>query len=258
MLAEQQYGFRKKHSTEYAAVKLVDHISKEMESGKTPCALFIDLSKAFDTLSFDILIRKLRHYGVTDTDLRLLISYLTNRKQYVVFNNHESDITEIKAGVPQGSILGPLFFSICINDLINISTKLKFLMYADDTTIYFNLEDFTHLNMENEINDEIEKITIWLKVNKLSLNVQKTKLMIFHRKQKHIQNLNISINGINIERVESFNFLGIILQETLSWDNHVTLVKTKISKVIGILYRLKNIFPKETLKTLYTSLLHHI
>ena len=255
LLAEQQYGFRKNHSTEYAAVKLVDHISKEMESGKTPCALFIDLSKAFDTLSFEILIRKLRHYGVTDTDLRLLISYLTNRKQYVVFNNHESDITEIKAGVPQGSILGPLFFSICINDLINISTKLRFLMYADDTTIYFNLEDFTHLNMENEINDEIKKIAIWLKVNKLSLNVQKTKLMIFHRKQKHIQNLNISINGINIERVESFNFLGIILQETLSWDSHVTLVKTKISKVIGILYRLKNIFPKETLKTLYTSLI---
>ena len=84
---------------------------------------------------------------------------------------------------------------------------------------------------------------------------KKTKLMIFYRKQKHIQNLNISINEINIERVESFNFLGIILQETLSWDSHVTLVKTKISKVIGILYRLKNIFPKETLKTLYTSLI---
>ena len=128
-------------------------------------------------------------------------------------------------------------------------------MYADDTTIYFNLEDFTHLNMKNEINDEIEKIAIWLKVNKLSLNVQKTRLMIFHRKQKHIQNLNILINGINIERVESFNFLGIILQEALSWDSHVTLVKTKISKVIGILYRIKNIFPKETLKALYTSLI---
>ena len=83
---------------------MVDHISKEMESGKTPCALFIDLSQAFDTLSFEI-----RHYGVSDTDLRLLISYPTNRKQYVVFNNHESDIKEIKVGVPQGSMLGPLF-----------------------------------------------------------------------------------------------------------------------------------------------------
>ena len=97
LLAEQQYGFRKNHSTEYAAIKLVDHVSKEMESGKIPCALYIDLSKAFDTLSFDIIIGKLRHYGVADVELRLLISYLTNRKQYVVYNNHESDITEIKA-----------------------------------------------------------------------------------------------------------------------------------------------------------------
>ena len=135
LLAEQQYGFRKKNSTEYAAVKLVDR-TKEMESGKMPCVLFIDLSKAFDALSFDILIRKLRHYDVMDTDLRLLINYLTNRKQYVVFNNHGTNITGIKAGVPQGSILGPLFFSICINNLINISTKLRSLMYADDTTIY--------------------------------------------------------------------------------------------------------------------------
>ena len=89
-----------------------------------------------------------------------------------------------------------------------------------------------------------------MKVNKLSLNVQKTKLMIFHRKQKHIQNLNISINGINIERVESFIFLGIILQETLSWDSHVTLVKTKISKVIGILYRLKKYISKGNTKNI--------
>ena len=118
-------------------------------SGKIPCALYIDLSKAFDTLSFDIIIGKLHHYGVADVELRLLISYLTNRKQYVVYNNHESDITEIKAGVPQGSILGPLFFSILINDLINISSKLRFLMYADDTTIYFNLENFTQQNLNN-------------------------------------------------------------------------------------------------------------
>ena len=186
LLAEQQYGFRKNHSTEYAAIKLVDHVSKEMESGKIPCALYIDLSKAFDTLSFDIIFGKLRHYGVADVELRLLISYLTNRKQYVVYNNHESDITEIKAGVPQGSILGPLFFSILINDLINISSKLRFLMYADDTTIYFNLENFTQQNLNKEINCEIEKINTWLKVNRLSLNLQKTKLMIFHRKQKHI------------------------------------------------------------------------
>ena len=112
---------------------------------------------------FDIIIGKLRHYGVADVELRLLISYLTNRKQYVVYNNHESDITEIKAGVPQESILRPPFFSILINDLINISSNLRILMYADDT-IFFNLENFTQQNLNKEIYSEIEKNNTWLKV----------------------------------------------------------------------------------------------
>ena len=215
-MAEQQYGFRSNHSTEYAAVKLVDHISKEMESGNTPAALYIDLSKAFDTLSFDILLYKLNHYGIKDNAFKLLKSYLTDRQPFVVFNNHNSETSIIKTGVPQGSTLGPLFFSICINDLITVSDKLKFIMYADDTTIYFNLEDFDRYNLEQDITNELENITLWLKRNKLSLNVQKTKLMIFHRKQKQINELNILIDGIAIERVESFNFLGLIIDEGLS------------------------------------------
>ena len=129
-------------STEYAAIKLVDHISNEMESGKTPVTLFIDLSKAFDTLSFDILLQKLNYYGIASVNLKLLANSLRNSKQYVVFNNHNSEITDIRCGVPQGSILGPLFFSICINDLKNASHKCKFLIYADDTTSYFNIENF--------------------------------------------------------------------------------------------------------------------
>ena len=95
--------------------------------------------------------------------------------------------------VPQGSILGPLFFSVYIDDLITVSKKLNFLMYADDTTIYFNLEDFDLLTRETDINRELEKVNIWLKLNKLSLNTQKTKLMLFHRKQKHLLCLQISI-----------------------------------------------------------------
>ena len=165
-----------------------------MDSGNTPTALYIDLSKAFDTLSFDIILQKLKHYGVMGTELRLLTDYLTNRKQYVVFNNHCSDITNIVNSVPQGSILGPLLFSIHINDLIRTSNKCKFIMYADDTTIYFNLEVFDPDNVSNEINNELEKITKWLKINKLSLNTQKTKLMVFYRKQKHIKELNIVIS----------------------------------------------------------------
>ena len=213
-MAEQQYGFCSNLSTECAAVKLVDHFSKEMESA---AALYIDLSKAFDTLSFDILLYKLNHYGIKDNAFKLLKSYLTDRQQFVVFNNHNSETSIIKTSVPQGSILRPLFFSICINDLTTVSDKLKFIMYADDTTIYFNLEDFDRYNLEQDITNEPENITLWLKRNKLSLNVQKAKLMIFHRKQKQVNELNILIDGIAIERVKSFNFLGLIIDECQSW-----------------------------------------
>ena len=106
-MAEEQYGFRTNHSTEYAAIKLVDHLSKEMDIGNIPCALYIDFSKAFDMLSFDIILQKLKYYGIVGKELLLLTSYLKNRKQYVIFNNHESSVTDITNGVPQGSILGP-------------------------------------------------------------------------------------------------------------------------------------------------------
>ena len=179
--------FVKNHSTKYVAIKLVDHISNEMESRKIPVTLFIDLSKAFDTLSFDILLEKLNYYGIAGVNLKLLANYLRNRKHYVVFNSHNSEIpTSCRCGVSQRSISGLLFFSIYINDLKNASNKCKFLMYADDTTIYFNIEDFDTNNLEAEINKELEQVNTWLKVNKLSLNVGKTKIMIFHRKRKHI------------------------------------------------------------------------
>ena len=118
-----------------------------------------------------------------------------------------------------------------------------------------NLEDFDHLTKEADINRELEKVNIWLKLNKLSLNTQKTKLMLFHRKQKHLDEINVVINGIEIEHVSSFNFLGIMLDENLSWKSHIEMVGNKISKVTGILYRLKNVFPENVLFVLYNSLI---
>ena len=111
LLAEQQFGFRKLHSSEYAAVKLIDHVSKQMKFGHIHCNLYIDLSKAFDTLSLDILLNKLKHYGFAGTELKLLTSYLLNRKQHVKYKSYQSDIVDISIGFLQDSILGPLLFS---------------------------------------------------------------------------------------------------------------------------------------------------
>ena len=123
----------------------------------TPTAIFLDLSKAFDTLDFDILLQKCKHYGISGVSLALIESYLRDRFQYVKYDKYESDSIKIKTGIPQGSILGPLFFSIYINDLVKSSNKFSYLMYADDTTIYFNLEDFDEYLRTQTINSDLEK-----------------------------------------------------------------------------------------------------
>ena len=157
-----------------------------MDIGNTPEAIFIDLSKAFDTLNFDILIHKLQFYGLSGNSLALMKCYVTGRMQYVLFNKTKSDLAIITTGIPQGSILGPLLFSIYVNDIINSSDKLQYLLYADDTTLYFNREHFTPHNANLEINNELNKVMNWLKLNKLSLNVQKTKYITFHKSQKNV------------------------------------------------------------------------
>ena len=256
LLSEQQYGFRSQHSTELAYVKLVDYITTEMDNIKkikTPTAIFLDLSKAFDTLNFNILLNKLQYYGIDGISLFLIKSYLTDRFQYVQFENSESDLLEIKTGIPQGSILGPLFFSVMINDLVNSSHKFKFLMYADDTTIYFNLEYFPIENREVLINNELEKVNKWLKLNKLAVNVDKTKSMLFH-KRRPVTPIQFSMNNRIIDVVQYFNYLGIMLDADMSWKTHVAMVRNKVSRINGILHRLKYIYPQSILITLYKSL----
>ena len=163
-----------------------------------------------------------------------------------------SELLEIKTCIPQGSILGPLFFSILINDLVNSSGLYSFLMYADDTTIYFNLEDFPANNREIAINKELDKVNVWLNLNKLTLNVEKTKCMFFQKKRTP-EKISLSIDNKSIDAVSHFNFLGLLIDENLSWKNHIAMVTNKLSKISGVLHRLKYIYIRNMFWWLYIN-----
>ena len=214
-----QYGFRDEHSTELAALELVDRLHSDMDNKEIPIAIYMDLSKAFDTLDHTILLHKLKHYGVHGSALSWFHSYLNNRYQYVEIQQHKSNPQLLKTGVPQGSVLGPLLFLIYMNDIPNTSSELKFILFADDTSLLdtLNLSISPNDANLNKLNDELTKIYDWLAVNKLSLNVSKTKYMIFHHPLKVIpQNLTIEINNTPIERVKEFCFLGLTINEHLT------------------------------------------
>ena len=250
-----QYGFRKSHSTEYAALHITDYIQYKMDVGKIPINVYLDFSKAFDTLVHSTLLHKMKHYGIDGLAHKLIKRYLENRKQYVEFNNKCSEMKNIKNGVPQGSILGPLLFLIYINDIPNVSNVFNFLMYADDTTLYCWLEDIDQVNKQAVVNQELHKIHNWLIANGLKLNTNKSKYMIFSKPNKSLPVLQLRINNANIDEVQSFNFLGLQLSSDITWNLHKDEISKKISRIIGILKTLQLVVPKNVLLTIYNTLI---
>ena len=178
ILFHNQYGFRRNNSTVFALIQITEKIKSSIDNGKIGCGIFIDLRRAFDTVNHDILLTKLEHYGIRDNMLSWFQSYLSNREQYVSINGEQSESHAINCGVPQGSVIGPLLFLIYINDLPNISDVLKFYLFADDTNIYYESNSLQIL--EKTINKELNKVYLWLNVNRLSLNIDKTNFIIFH------------------------------------------------------------------------------
>ena len=276
LLYKHQYGFLKGKSTEHNLLHLINKVGEAINEDKYCIGIFLDLKKAFDVVSHDILLKKLRHLGINGTALKWFKSYLSNRTQRVDINGNLSDLKNLDISVLQGTILGPILFLCFINDL-PLSTNLLAFMFADDTSCTAAGANLPLLIQH--VNIELQKLANWFRANKMAVNISKTKFIIFHGKGKKVDlnGLNISFNQNEIGKPEdpllitplerifnehpniesrTYKLLGVQLDETLSFKTHIETTSKKISKSIYCISRAKNLLSNKSLKSLYFALVH--
>ena len=242
-------------STDTAITSLTNHILQSFDDRKFTVSVFLDLSKAFDTIDHSILLSKLDHYGIRGTTLKWFKSYLSDRYQFVHYDDKSSEMRKILFGVPQGSILGPILFLIFINDLVNTSTLINFILFADDTCLFKS--DDSLQDLVANINTELIEIKKWISLNKLTINMNKTHCILFHRNKTLPQNLPIvKIGSAPVNYVQSTKFLGVHVDSKLNWKCHISHISNKLNKTCGILYHTRQLLNKSALKQIYHSLIY--
>ena len=257
IIKHNQFGFQREHSTSHAILDLVTYLNDRLEEKKTVCNIFLDLSKAFDTVDYSILLHKLNHYGIRGVALDLFKSYLSNRKQFVSDGSIYSSVVDMSIGVPQGSVLGPILFLLYINDIDNAS-DFKTRLFADDTCL--SLSNFSLSDLETRCNIELVNVNEWMSCNRLTINPNKSKVLIVNRSRNKpnglLNNFELNIGHSKLESADSVNYLGILIDSKLSWEPQVNRVLNKISKGAGILSKLRHFVPKSILRSVYFSLFY--
>ena len=246
-----QFGFRKLHSTTLAIIEITDMIKKYLDMGNYVFGLFLDLTKAFDTVDHEILLKKMERYGIRGHANDFFRSYLTGRQQYCYINNVASRLRHQSHGVPQGSVLGPLLFLIYINDLPSATTGGELRLFADDTSLFLTGKNLDEIISEAKVN--ISNLKEWFVCNKLTLNESKTHFCLFHTKNKPIPyNLEtIECNEMVIHRCDTVKYIGLMMDEQLNWKNHIDFLLKNIMKYFGIFNNIKGFISKPLARQLF-------
>ncbi|KAK9882698.1 hypothetical protein WA026_022748 [Henosepilachna vigintioctopunctata] len=246
-----QYGFIQGSSALSATFDFVNFVSKAVDQRKIVIAVSIDLSKAFDTVNIDILLKKLHRMGFREQFYNILETYLKGRRQYVRMGGTFSSMLPINYGVPQGSVLGPLLYLLFVHSLRLVGLEAQYFTFADDTLFVYTGE--SENDLENLINEDLDRYIGWLYLNKLKINVNKTKFIILKQKNKAVNNINLKINEIELEQVTSLEYLGLIIDEYLNWKAHTNKIISKINPMIPIIYQCRNYISLKTKKQIYAA-----
>lgn len=267
LLSNNQYGFRSMRCTEDAVLGVSEHITKTLDEGKKPIAVFLDLAKAFDTVSIPMLLAKLERVGVRGLPWLWFKSYMTHRTQKTRVGQYLSDEAEVLFGVPQGSILGPTLFLIYINELCDMTLHNgKVITYADDTVLLFHGR--TWPEVESIANNGLNTVSRWLRNNLLTINIAKTKYIAFslNNSTQPKQPLNLQMHGAScsqlqkscncqyLETTDSIKYLGVLIDKNLSWKGHVKHISGRTRKMIYIFKQLRHAMTLQSLKKVYFAL----
>jgi hypothetical protein len=258
LLYEGQYGFRKLRSTTDAILDLTGNILNGFNRNMYTIGLFLDMSKAFDSIKHTTLLTKLYKYGIRGLPLNWIKSYLMGREISVIFNGLYSDRFKINYGTPQGSVLGPLLYSIIANDMTKCLKFCSCIMFADDTTIYISGSNIKFLY--SKMNEDLKSLTKWFNFNSLSLNVDKSSHIVFKLQNRNpIIDRTLHVDGENIKRVSETKFLGIMIDEHLNWNKQTQYLLLKLASGIYSLNMTKNMLPPSEKRQIYfTNVLSYL